>query len=300
MKSVDIDFKKERSIGEVINASFTFFVNNFLPLIKYALTFSFPFFVLGLILIGSTFVRLFLDQDYFMYNSYGYKIRMFISSIILSVGLIILITSVLAYVRIYINNGREAITRSEIWKLVRRKFFPMVGLYLMFGFIIAILLVIFLSMLSAIDSGTVTIVFLLSFIASFLSVFFYSSTAIILKDISAPESLSKSFEMITGTFWFTLGLIVIMIILIFILGLLSSVPSIVIGYLSSYFNIGILFSQIISVIFTAVNLIIIFLAFMAFLSMKAIQYYNVVEKREQTSLKEKLDSIISSNEEVVE
>jgi hypothetical protein len=299
MKTFDFQFQKQRGFGEVINASLTFLVHNFLAIIKYLVTFSLPFIVAGLLIIGSSFVNLFMNPDFFMYNSFGgfFFIRMIVAYLLFLVGAIFMINTILAYARVFNEEGRENITRAKVWSIAKRRFFPVLGFLFLMGIAGFLVSLIFGLIVAAIQSLILNFIFMLLFGFLFGAIMFYAAPNIVLEDVSAPDAISRSFDMVKGNFWFTVGLMIIMMIIIYIIALASSLPIFLLTYLNSLIDTPLILAQIFSIVFFALYFIVILLGSVVFTILQSVQFYNVIEKREQTSLKDKIDSINTPDEE---
>lgn len=301
MQNTQFEFQRERKFGEVINAAFTFLVGNFLPLIKFMIIYSFPFLIVGFLLIGTVNFPLLMDRsgpENIYYGSENvFNLKTIVGILLTLIGLLVLTTSVFGYIRAYHENGKGNISNQDVWDILIRKFWPMLGLSIMLVIMYFISGVI-VGLFSALVRIPVLILFLYIFYyASFSSIFYYAAAAVVLGDISAPESINRSLEMVRGRFWFTFGLIFTLIVFLFIVSSLSSLPSIIIAYLNNVTEISEQVNHLFNFISLAIYIFAIFLFLIISNNVKAVQYYNVIEQHGKTRLIKKIESIIEEDEE---
>ncbi len=209
MNKQDIKIFQERDFGEIISVTISFFIQEIKPIIKVLFYFVGPF-----VLINSIF------SSYFnlgTVNDFTKMIEMFKGNnitqttqntggtfIIIILNLfqgIMLYTVIAVYAKLYSENGRGSFEMQDIWNELSKRYFTVLG-----GQILAGLMVV---------AGFILLIIPGFYLLIALSLIF---VVIIFEELSIGDSISRSFVLIKGSWWFTFGTF-------FVLGILTSMLS---------------------------------------------------------------------------
>jgi hypothetical protein len=286
----EINFKQEREFGDLFNATFTFIGNEFKSLGKAIL-----YFVVPLLLIASivgVFAGLKMQESMSSIQSgamsgenpgeilsnypFGY---IFLSSIIAMIASTILTTTVLGYIKLYVNNGKDNFSLTELWGVVSRNFLRVLGATFVAGIVIAF--GIMLCFLPGVYLGVSMCLIL---------------PIMIFEEKSLGEAFSRSFKLTKNNFWMILGGLVVILIIFYILSLIFSIPSAILGFKNIFmkalesqefdFDFGISYY-----ITNAIASLLTYIASAIPTTFIAFIYYSQVEQNEKPSLEEKIEQI---------
>ena len=218
-----IEFKKERDLGSIISDTFKFIRENwksyFLTVIKITL----PVLILFLLILGYYFYSLSglfsnIDNDTIENTFSGLGMVSFAITYILllfsGVALyVLMVMSSLYYIRSYINNGGTT-DFNTIKANVFGNFWPFFGMSVLIFFIIIFSM--FLCIFPVFYTGTVLAL---------------AAPILVFEGRGAVESISHSFTLIKDHFWATFGVLFVVGILVYILSLSFSIPSIIYNFI---------------------------------------------------------------------
>lgn len=290
MTSNPINFKRERDFGDLFNATFSFISQEFRQLATAILYFVSPFLLLSGISITVYSIK---SQEIMQASAASGKSDPFavfsmLGSVFGYLGLAMaisiissamLIATVYAYIKLYIQNGSGGFTLNDIWGQIRKYFLNsllstfLVGLVVVLGFVMCVLPGIYLGV-------ALSIVFCI----------------IIFEDKNFGEAFSRSISLINKNWWQTFAVVIITTIILYVLMILVSIPNFIFGFKSFFTNIksGHQMSFDLPVSYYVINaitqvltqlLMVIPLVICAFI------YYSVVEKVEKPSLMEKISQM---------
>lgn len=129
----------------------------------------------------------------------------------------------------------------------------------------------------------------------FISVKLLLTTAVyVLEDRTFSESFSRSWNLITNHWWFTLGLAIIMYIFILLMSGALTIPFMIIAALAGYSGLQdpATLSSTFGLIYSLINSLNYVLYTVIYLSM-GLHYYNLVERKEGKNLEQRIDEIES-------
>jgi len=290
MTSNKINFKQERDFGDLFNATFGFISQEFKKLGTAILYFVVPFLLLSAIAITLYSVKV---QEMMQTIAHGDKpdpfaIFSIVGSILGYVGFVMvmsliattmLLSTVYSYIKLYIQQGPDGFSVNDVWIEVTRHFWSVlgalivVGLVVCFGFVFCVLPGIYFGI-------ALCLVFCI----------------IIFEEKSFSVAFSRSMKLINTNWWGTFGVFIITSIIIYIISVLFSIPSIIMGFKSLFANmkagemplmnlsLGFYIVSAITSLFTQL-LSVILVVITAFI------YYSTVEKAEKPSLIDKIGQI---------
>ncbi len=284
IKSRQIDFRKEREFGDVLNATFSFIGQEFRGFGTAILFYAVPF----LIIIGITSVYLQLKTVTMMTTSnalnYSYFIGEFsqVYLLLLIVGIIghtVLFSTVYNYINLYITKGKDNFTLGDVFSNIVKTFFPLLGASIVISIICSI--------------GFVFCLIPGIYLSVSLSLVLIT---MIIEKKGFGNAFSRSFDLTKTQWWRTLLLLFVVFLIIAVLGGLIGLP----GQLTNFFEMfnelkkGIITQtsqSLFTIIYSGFAAVVNHLLYVIFYIVIAFQYFNLVEKKEKPSLLEKIDQI---------
>ena len=191
----------------------------------------------------------------------------------------VLFNTVYGYIKLYIQNGPDGFTINDVWSQVTKNFLRILGALIIIGLVVLV--------------GTAFCLIPGIYFAVALSIVL---SIMIFEEKKFPDAFGRSFKLIKNNWWHTFGVLIIATIILYILVILISVPSMLFGFKSMFTNIkngqnpamnlstGYYIVNAITSLFTQ-SLMVIPIVITAFL------YYSIVEKVEKPSLMGKIDQI---------
>jgi len=290
MTNNKINFKQERDFGELFNATFSFISQEFRRLATAIL-----YFVVPLLLLSAIAMTVYMAKAQEMTQSIvqgaksdPFAIFSVMGSLSGYIGISIL-TSLLAssvlfstvygYIKLYNSKGSEGFSLGDVWIQVTQHFLRIFLALIVMSIVITI--------------GAVFCLLPGIYLAVALSIVL---CIMMFEGKSFGESFGRSIKLINKSFWQTLGALFIVMVLVYILMIMVSVPSMLFGLKSLISNVQHPENPTmnLSMTYIIVNSVThlfsqIFIAIPIILS--AFIYYSVVEKVEKPSLLEKIDQM---------
>ena len=320
MKKDTIILQQERDFGDKINATFSIVSQNFKTLFLSLLYFAGPLALiggiangifqssmLGLASQGTTKPRETSPSEIFA-DSFGKNFSYIFSfDYLISITFLILASvtvSITTYAFIIEYRDRdqeEPITIERVWARMRAIFLPVLSSYGIVLLIISMIVLIFGGIIGALvnsNGGVLTgflsvILVLIAFIPILYFGIMYSlSPAIVAYEgINIWEALSRAKFLIKDKWWSTFGLIIIVAIINSFISVIFAAPVMIVTFMK-LLNVGGNISGNLPLIITTVismigQVVVSSLTYVAI----SFQYFNLVEKREGTTLKTLIQSI---------
>lgn len=282
-----IELRRTRDFGEKFNATFEFIRQNYKGFMPAVLYISIPLIVIGMVIAN-------YYSNFVMYKNIGEfgsenAIAPFISSlfgfvgiayIFIVAGYLINTSLVYNYMKLYmIRDNPTSITVKELWDESKKY----IGSIFVASILIGIVVVI----------GMVFLIIPGVYLAVVLSLLI---SVIIFEDKSIGDAFSRCFLLIKDKWWSTFGLIFVASILQGTMGLIFSIPDMIINVTILLHRDGdlladppmwqkgaVVLTSCISAIGTGLLTCISFIAI-------AFQYFNLVERREATGLMNKIET----------
>jgi len=225
MNNNPIEIFKQRDFGEFISTPITFFIQEIKLLSKVLLIFVGPFIVLNVILVSVFHIG--YDQDIFsMFTEQNYNQNSGGNLIIRLVDLfqsIMLYTSLGVYVKLYIERGKGNFDVQDIWQVLSKFYWPVLGGQFLAGIMIIV--------------GILVLVVPGIYLGGVFSILF---VVIIFEEEGVSKSISRCFEVIKGNWWTAFGTFIVMGIMFLVV---SGILGLLLGLVFSVAG----FSQIVSV-----------------------------------------------------
>lgn len=201
----NIDFKKQRDFGQVINDTFTFLRQNFKPLIKTYAMFC------GLFVLANMCAMLMQqykavhiineglttgNNDQFAFGMYG--IEYFLAIFFTFASYASMSVAILSYIAVYIQKGNQTPTSEEIWGYFKYYFFRV------FGSSIFLAIINFVGFLFCLVPGF----YLFPFVCMFFPI-------MVIENGTFTYSFGRSFKIIKDNFWITFGTLIVVWIIVY-------------------------------------------------------------------------------------
>lgn len=288
MQKEIIELQQQRDFGDLINVTFKFVIQNFKKLGGILLTYAGPFILIGVLLESYGTASLFSDMAYTAYGTSGllqsFSFGYIAGLIIHSIGTVLLLAIIYNYMKLYKERGgADNFTKEEVWQEVKESFLMIVGSSVLIG------LMIFAGILLLIVPGI--------YISIPLSLLVFMR---VIEKNSFGDALSRSFYLIKEYWWFTLGLMVVIGFITYIAAMVFMIPQMIMSiFMSISFYSGSGEGGIMRIIFIIVNTISTFgysLIFAVPYTTTAFQYYNLVERKDNPGILDRISKINNPDE----
>lgn len=296
----EADYRRERDFGAKVGATFEFVAAQFRPLVKCLAYFVLPGALLGGIGLGlfmSKFMS-FMPQAGRMGSggrlAAGYPGNLFTGTSSVGLGLgtlgfllafLLLSSTVYGFVRVRLDTpAHETVQPSQVWALVWPRLGKVLGAWLLLGLITVVGMGVLGGALSLLGPGFVVLLFpVLLWVGVCLSLYF---PALWMEDDGVLSALRRSFYLIKGKWWSTLGLYMIISFITGVMNYIFIIPfyGLMVGRMLLHWS-G-FDSEILSI--AAMSIYALGWIFTAVLPLVAMlfQYFNLVERREGVGLRQ--------------
>lgn len=274
MNQDKIEFRRVRDFGGILGVTFEYVKQNFKVLFKANLFISAPFILLAGVFLGlyqSSIFNFQVNQDL---EQFGISFLLYIFFSLLAYLFIAIVTY--AHLILYKNYGPGTFDVEQVWKTVKSNF----------------------AMIFITGLGSVFIVVFGFFLLIVPAIYFSIALSIIfiVRIEEKPgffNAIKRCIKLISGNWWFTFGLILVMGIIQGFIGFILYIPNYIVmmflafaGVDSSQGETGRLLFIITSII-ASLGLLLYSLSTIAI----AFQYYNLVERKEAPGLISKIEEI---------
>lgn len=290
MTNTPINFKQERDFGDLFNATFGFISQEFKKLATAILYFVVPFLLLAAIATTiysvkaqeamQTMVQGDKPDPFAFFSIWGSLVGYVGAMMVLSLcASTMLISTVYCYIKLYTQKGTDGFSINDVWIEVTKYFWSVLGSIILVGIVIGI--------------GFVFCVLPGIYFGVALSIIF---CIMIFEEKGFSDSFSRSMKLIKTNWWGTFGVLIIAAIIVYIIIVFISIPSILLGFKSLFttmktgqapmvdFSVGFYIVNSLTQLLTQL-LSVIPIVITAFI------YFSTVEKVEQPSLMDKIGQI---------
>ena len=290
MTNSTINFKQERDFGDLFNATFSFISQEFKRLGTAILYFVFPFFIVSAIAMtiysvkaqemSQALIQGDKNDPFAIFSLLGSMMGYVAATMLISfVATTVLMVTVFGYIKLYIQKGSEGFTINDVWLEVTRYFWKaliatiIVGIVVLVGIIFCVIPGIYLGV-------ALFIVF----------------PIMIFEEKNFGTSFSRSMKLINTNWWLTFGILIVTGIIIYVLAIFISIPSIILGFKSLFANLKqnqmpVLDFSVGFYIINSITSLISQLLMVIPLVLSAFIYFSYVEKVEKPSLMDKIGQI---------
>ncbi|MFI5160043.1 MAG: hypothetical protein ACHQHN_02145 [Sphingobacteriales bacterium] len=288
--ATNIELATPRDFGEIINDTFTFIRQNFKPLLKYFFIFC-GFFVLVtasvtivLQIKAINIVGSYNPDNFNEGNAFTRVFSLLWGYLLLGLFMVFeyvaVNVTVLCFITLYKQKQNTIPTSEEMWGYI--KYFYLRILWCT----ILLYLLIIVGMVFCIIPGI------------YLSVVFVLVPPImIMENTSFGYAFNKSFRLIKDNWWVTFGVIIVISIILYVLNLAVSIPSMVLGAGNVFLHItkrSATLSLPVAILTAAVDSIASFFRILMIVAV-SLCYFNLAETKEGTALMERINQFGSTD-----
>ena len=301
----EADFRRERDFGAKVGATFEFVVAQFRPLFKCLMYFVLP----GALLAGIG-MGLFVSNVLSMIpltgpSGHGGRIAQtlpnapFTTASILGIGLaslgfmvafLLLSSTVYAFVRVRINTpAQETVQPAQVWAFVWQRLGRMVRAMLVLSLLVLASAGVLMGCLALLGPGFVFLIVFPAFWAIICLTLYFP--ILWMEDDGIWAALRRSFYLIKGKWWSSLGLYLIMSFITGVMNYLFLIPFYGLMVVRMMLKLPGFDSEILSV--AAMSIYALGWIFTAVLPLMAMlfQYFNLVERKDGIGLRQLVDSL---------
>lgn len=281
----NIEFKKRRDFGQVINDTFTFMRQNFKPLIKTYFIFC------GLFVLAS--MSTMLMQQYKtvnVINTMGtgasspglglYGIEYFLSIIFSLASYASMTVAILSYLAIYVQKGNQTPTMEEVWGFFKYYFWRV------FGSSILLLLMVLVGFIFCLVPGF----YLFPFVALMFPI-------MVIENASLSYAFGRSFKLIKDHFWITFGTLIVVWIIIYACMSMIVLPTTLFGMIGMFSSKGVHMSLTLTLISTVLQSLCQVFTIVPVITI-TLMYFNLIEEKENVGLMERISNFGTSEKPI--
>ncbi len=284
-KKKHVEFKTEKTFGDLIGMPFAFFFQEFklfsIALLKYAGPFvALAFMILGLM--SNDFIDLFKNSSEPTPAFFGY---LFLVVLIFNLGVLAIVTVTYSYASVYEKHGRGNFSIADVGKLLKKSVFKIFAGGLLMGLmIIPVILIAIIPVF-----GILAIIFGSIYLSVSLSLF---AVIIVHEEVGIFEAISRSFKLIKGAWWKTFGLYIVFYFIIAFSSYAFLIPIYIIIFAVAFSGSAMGAGSIVLIVFFV---IIYFVGYMYLMTLQqfliTFQYFNLRVQKEGTSLTDRISAI---------
>jgi hypothetical protein len=296
-----IELRQVRSFDQVLSTTFAFLRTTFRPLFRSLLTIAGPFLLAGG-MSGSLSITYLAGA--FSNDSIGALLAFFFGIVLLLTACLFMFTATYAFIILYVRSHGVPPSPGEVWRLTRKSLLRMIGtvivLALLTGLVeVAIAAVAGFIILIAGDIISALLTFCLFLAGVYVAVNISLIFIIRMQEpIGIFDALNRCFALVRHHWWQTFGVVSLMYIILFMITYTSSILPftfvMVQDIVTADSGSGIVYS--ILTVVTAILSLFFFLATSSLFNISvAVQYYNLVERKEAPGLRERVAGLESQD-----
>jgi len=295
-----IEFMRYRDFGQILNSTFEFIRQNFLPLLKSLIFIVGPFLLITGILLGFYQKSVLTIFNITSFSQTGIIALLLIILVFLVTQM--MLTTVYSFILIYLSKTEfTPISIEEIWDSVKQNFYKVLGLNTVIFFLFLIYLTVFLLIIVAVSGGTsgsglgIFLFFILFILLVFIMVKMCLAYMIMLYErIGIWASIQRSFYLTKNKWWFSFGLIFVLSLIQSLMGFIFQIPQYIIMVTTMFNSLdgsGVSGVTEILIMLTSIIAAFQYLLFSLIIIALAFLYFSLVEQKEGKGLIEKIESI---------
>ena len=284
-KQESINFNKARDFGDILGDTFKFLKLEFKPFLRVLLTYVLPFLIIAGLL--SAWYQTTIYDDMLNvrdmnnpFSIYGkiFNYKYFLVIIASMISYTIVMAATYSYIKLYVTEGKDGFTPEDVWRLIGRKFFPILGTNIVLGIIITI------GFVFCIVPGVYAMV-----------VFALLIPAIVFEDLPMGDAMGRSTFLVKEHFWFTLGIGFVTILIAGIAAYIFMIPQLILSIFTTFTTISTGESSttydILLTIFTVIGTVGASILYAIPYAALGLHYYSQIEKKESPNLINKIEQI---------
>lgn len=295
-----IEFMRYRDFGQILNSTFEFIRQNFLPLLKSLIFIVGPFLLITGILLGFYQKSVLTIFNITSFSQTGIIALLLIILIFLVTQM--MLTTVYSFILIYLSKTEfTPISIDEIWDSVKQNFYKVLGLNAVIFFLFLIYLTVFLLIIVAVSGGTsgsglgIFLFFILFILLVFIMVKMCLAYMIMLYERTGIwASIQRSFYLTKNKWWFSFGLIFVLSLIQSLMGFIFQIPQYIIMVTTMFNSLdgsGVSGVTEILIMLTSIIAAFQYLLFSLIIIALAFLYFSLVEQKEGKGLIERIESI---------
>lgn len=295
-----IEFMRYRDFGQILNSTFEFIRQNFLPLLKSLIFIVGPFLLITGILLGFYQKSVLTIFNITSFSQMGIIALLLIILIFLVTQM--MLTTVYSFILIYLSKTEfTPISIDEIWDSVKQNFYKVLGLNTVIFFLFLIYLTVFLLIIVAVSGGTsgsglgIFLFFILFILLVFIMVKMCLAYMIMLYERTGIwASIQRSFYLTKNKWWFSFGLIFVLSLIQSLMGFIFQIPQYIIMVTTMFNSLdgsGVSGVTEILIMLTSIIAAFQYLLFSLIIIALAFLYFSLVEQKEGKGLIERIESI---------
>jgi hypothetical protein len=314
-----LELRKTRDFGEKISATVQFIQQNFVAICKNLLIIGSPLIVLGLvlsILIGQRVADIW-DTSFMASSVADRGVAMFTAIVVGGIYLMVIFNTIIAIsysmVAMYLENPADIQDTRKVFEMTKRIFWQVTAVSFILFIVLVVLYILFMfvfagtmAVIGFADSASIVLIILLFFIGLLLFTYAtfalsFSHLVVIVEGKTIFSSFIRSFQLIQGNWWSTFAFLFVVNMLVSVLFYAFLLPSWIFSFL---INIATLDKPenygVFMALFSALSLLGGALVLAVYCIALAIQYFHLVELKENIGLHNKIFSIGTSQNDVTE
>jgi hypothetical protein len=274
MNQNKIELRKVRDFGQLLSATFEFIRQNFKLLFKSNLLIAAPFILLAGVFMGLYQSSLFNLSNYPDIEQFAIPFLLSIIFMLFSYLVITIVTY--SFIILYKSSEEDSFDINDIWQITKSNFgmlfFTGIGYAVIigFGFLLLIIPGIYLSV-------ALSIIYIVR----------------LEEGISFFSAIDRCIKIVSGNWWFTFGLIIVIGFIQGFLGFIFYVPNYIVTFFLAFAGIDATTGEAGKVLFIISSIIASLGTLLYTISIIAIafQYYNLVERKEAPGLMHQIEEI---------
>ncbi len=274
MDQSKIELRKVRDFGQLLSATFEFIRQNIKLLFKSNLLIAAPF-----ILLAGVFMGLYQSSLFNFSNEpeiEQFAIPFLISMVFMMLSYLVITMVTYSFIVLYKSSDLGSFDIDDVWQKTKSNFWMLLftgigyAVILFFGFLLLIIPGIYLSV-------ALSIIFIVR----------------MEEGITFFEAINRCIKIISGNWWFTFGLIIVIGFIQGFLGFIFYVPNYIVTFFLAFAGIDSMTGEagkilfIISSIISSLGTLLYAISIIAV----AFQYYNLVERKEAPGLMNQIEDI---------
>jgi len=297
-----IEFQKTRDFGSIIGDTFDFIIKNIKPFAKSVLiimTPSFLIMILWMSIFGVNIMNLYAGK---LDTLPPYLWVVLIAEGFLGIIYFVLLVCVnYDYIGLYINRKGGEISLGDLWSEIKKDFLRillnLLGLFFILGIFTAIIIGIIAAIGILLSEGLAAVlaVFAVLILGTYLAASLYPVLFIIVYEKKrAFSAIIRSIKIVTGKWWFTFGLINVIMIVWGIFITIVSIPYYIVVFVFAFHGIEKVSGMVFPALFIVTYIFLTFLGslmYMIPLTSAALHFFNLRERKEASSLFAKVENL---------
>jgi len=274
MISKKIELRKVRDFGAILNVTFDYIKQNFNVLFKSNLLIAAPFILLSGVFMGiyqSSMFSFAVSQDF---TQIGASFLLAMLFMMLSYLIITIVTY--SHLHLYKNSEPGSFDIDDVWRIFKKNFWKifLTG----FGYMILV------------GIGTLFLIIPGIYFAVALSIIFIVRLE---EDLGFIDAVSRCTKIISGNWWFTFGLIIVIGMIQGFLGFILYVPNYIVTFFLAFAGVDSSMGSLGKILYILSSIIASIGALLYSISTTTIafQYYNLVERKEAPGLLQQIENI---------